>query len=72
MKAVKLHGDLTYLSIVVPTMLKYIEAKSGIDIGYAKNHSTVLLTLNNGIELTCHAYETKSMIIIDWSEQCAG
>lgn len=43
-----------------------------IDSGYAKNHNTVLLTLNSGIELTCHAYETKSMIIIDWSEQCAG
>jgi hypothetical protein len=53
------------LSIFVETALKYINQKDGMDIGYAKNHHTIVITLNDGKDYTIHTYETKTMIIID-------
>lgn len=66
MKCLKITGDLKYMNIVVPSMMRRIDKKDGMTCGYAKNHHTVLMTLNTGVQLTVHAYETKTMIIINW------
>lgn len=66
-KSIKIDGDLKYLSIIVPSMIGYINRKDGINIGWAKNHHTVQFTLNTGENVTAHAYETKTLIVIDWS-----
>lgn len=47
-KSLKTTGDLKYLNIVVPIMMEYIKRGDGMSIGYARNHHTVALTLNNG------------------------
>ena len=65
-KPLKITGDLDYLDIVVPRMMKYIERGDGIDIAHAKNHHTCFLELSTGETLRCHAYETKTMVVIDW------
>jgi len=67
MKPLKLTGDIKYLGIIVPCMMECINKKDGINISYAKNHHTVMFTLNTGEEIIARAYETKTMIIIDWS-----
>lgn len=68
MKPIKITGDLKYLTAVVPSMMEYINKKNGINISYAKNHHTVVFTLNTGKEITAHAYETRTLIVIDWSD----
>lgn len=66
-KPIKITGDLKHLNIIVPSMIEYINRKDGINIGWAKNHHTVQFTLNTGEEIMAHAYEVKTLIIIDWS-----
>jgi hypothetical protein len=65
-KPLKLTGDLQYMFPVCPVMLEYLERGDGMKIGHTTNHHTVVLTLNTGKELTCHAYETKTMKHIQW------
>jgi hypothetical protein len=67
-KTVKATGNLKYAGVFIPAMIKYIGQKDGINVGYAKNHHTVSFRLENGEVWTCHAYETKTMIIIDWAK----
>lgn len=68
-KPLKITGDLAYLVIIAPSMMEYIEKKNGMSVGYAKNHHTVMFTLNTGEEITAHAYETKTMIVMEWSKK---
>ena len=54
------------MDIVVPRMMEYIKNKNGVKCGHAKNHHTVEFTLNTGETLIAHAYEAKTMIVINW------
>jgi len=65
-KPIKMDGDLKYMGIVIPSMMTYIARKDGMTLGYARNHHTVQFDLSTGETLISHAYETKTMIIIDW------
>jgi len=65
-KSLKLTGDIKYIDIVVPSMMKRINRKDGMTCGYAKNHHTAIMTLSTGEDLIVHAYETDTMIVMDW------
>lgn len=66
-KPIKITGDLKYMNGIILSMMERINKKDGINLGYAKNHHTVKFTYNTGEEITAHAYETKTMIVMDWS-----
>lgn len=67
-KPLKLEGDMKYMSIVLKTMIEYLERGDGDKFSYAYNFHTVFIQINDGVELHCHAYETKTMMIIKWRE----
>jgi hypothetical protein len=71
-KPLKITGDLGLAPIFIPRLLEYLEEGKGCKLGHTTNHNTVVFTIcNNGVEqeYTCHAYETKTMIVMEWRKQ---
>ena len=63
-------SQLEYLNIVLPEMLEYIKNGNGYN-GFSgvSNHHTVTFTLNNSVKLTARAWETKTMIVVEWHNE---
>lgn len=64
---IKAGSPLQYTNTILPSMIKYIKRGDGFN-GFSgiNNHHTVVFTLSNSNKITAHAYETKTMIVMEW------